>query len=83
MPFFAAIADGKVDNILVADDLASAELATEKTCVEYDPQDLGKQPHIGLGYDGTNFEQPVREFVEPVVNPELLIITPGEAPIIE
>ena len=83
MPFFAAIADGKVENILVADDLAGAELATEKPCVEYDPQDLGKQPHIGLGYDGTDFEQPTPAFVDPVLNPELHVLVPGEAPIIE
>lgn len=83
MPFFASIVDNKVDNILVADDLASAELATEKTCVEYDPLNLGNTPHIGLGFDGTTFEQPEKLFTEPVVKPELLEVTPGGAPIVE
>jgi hypothetical protein len=83
MAFFAVIVDNKVENILIADDLAGAELATEKTCVEYDPVAVGNLPHIGLGYDGTTFEQPTKDFVEPVLDPELLVITPGEEPIIE
>ena len=52
---FATIENGIVTNTIVADSKAIAEEVTGQTCVEYSDTDA---PHIGLGYDGTSFEQP-------------------------
>jgi hypothetical protein len=54
MPNFAIIEDGKVTNTLLADSKVIAEEVTGKTCVEYTDSNPAC---IGLGYDGTTFEQ--------------------------
>jgi hypothetical protein len=55
MPNFAVIKNGIVLNIILADSKAIAEEVTGNTCVEY--TDVNPAC-IGLGYDGTTFEQP-------------------------
>jgi hypothetical protein len=55
MKTFAVIENGIVLNAIVADSKAIAEEATGKTCVEYTDSNPA---YIGLGYDGTTFEQP-------------------------
>jgi hypothetical protein len=56
MANFAIIEDGKVTNTILAESKAIAEEITGKRCVEY----IDSNPAIiGLGYDGTTFEQPV------------------------
>jgi len=55
MSDFAIIKDGKVINTIVADSKALAEEVTGLTCVEYTSENPAV---IGLGYDGTTFEQP-------------------------
>ena len=51
----AVIEDGIVANLIVADSVAEAEAIVKKQCVEY----TNDNPAIiGLGWDGTNFEQP-------------------------
>lgn len=82
MATYAVINNGVVENIIVADDQQEAERATGKQCVNYDPLAVGSLPHIGLGYDGTTFEQPPVTLVD-VKNPDLLEITPGQGPIEE
>lgn len=58
MANFAVVVNGIVENIIVADDLETAEIVTGKTCVASD-ETLDKSAHIGLGYDATTgFEQP-------------------------
>lgn len=52
---FAIIENNIVTNIIVAETKEDAERITEKTCVEYF---LANPAHIGLGYDGSTFEQP-------------------------
>jgi hypothetical protein len=52
---FAIIENNLVENIIVAESKAIAEQVTGKTCVEYTD---ASPAHIGLGYDGTTFEQP-------------------------
>lgn len=56
MKNYAVIEDGIVVNLIVADSLELAESLTGQTCIEYD-YDLAS-PFIGLGWDGTDFEQP-------------------------
>ena len=58
MPNFAVIENGKVINTILADSKAIAEEVTKKTCVEYFDNNVAC---IGLGYDGTTFEQPAPE----------------------
>lgn len=58
MANFAIIEDGKVTNTILAESKAIAEEVTGKTCVEYTDSNPAC---IGLGYDGTTFEQPARE----------------------
>jgi hypothetical protein len=58
---FAVIKHGKVENIIVCDSLELAETVTGQTCIEYTNENPA---HIGLGYDGTTFEQPVVPVVE-------------------
>jgi hypothetical protein len=55
MANFAIIEDAKVTNIILADSKAVAEEVTGKTCVEFTESNPAC---IGLGYDGTTFEQP-------------------------
>ena len=55
MANFAVIEDKKVINTILADSKAIAEEVTGKTCVEYTSENPAC---IGLGYDGTTFEQP-------------------------
>jgi hypothetical protein len=55
MANFAIIEDGKVTNTILADSKAIAEEVTGKTCVEFTQSNPAC---IGLGYDGTTFEQP-------------------------
>lgn len=58
---FAVISENIVTNIIVADSQEIAEAVTGFTCVEYT---VANPAHIGLGYDGTTFEQPVLAIVE-------------------
>ena len=58
MANFAIIEDDKVINTIIADSKAIAEEVTGKTCVEYTESNPAC---IGLGYDGTTFEQPAQE----------------------
>jgi len=55
MPNFAVIENSIVINTIVAESKVIAEEVTGKTCVEYTENEY---PRIGLGYDGTTFEQP-------------------------
>jgi hypothetical protein len=52
---FVIIKDEIVENIIVAESKEIAEEVTGKTCVEYDD---ANPAHIGLGFNGTVFEQP-------------------------
>ena len=58
MANFATIENGKVTNIILAESKAIAEEVTGKTCAEFTDSNPA---HIGLGYDGTTFEQPAQE----------------------
>jgi hypothetical protein len=60
MANFAVIENGIVTNIIVADTKQVAETATGKTCVGYTDSNPAV---IGLGYDGTTFEQPEVVFI--------------------
>jgi hypothetical protein len=55
MKKFAIIEDEIVVNTIVADSKSIADEVTGKNCVEY--TDLNPA-FIGLGYDGSTFEQP-------------------------
>ena len=55
MPTFAVIKDDVVVNVIVADDLATAESSTESTCVEY------VVPLPGATYVDGKFTNPVIE----------------------
>lgn len=55
MANFAIIEDDKVTNTIIADSKAIAEEVTGKTCIEFTESNPAC---IGLGYDGTTFEQP-------------------------
>ena len=60
MAHFAVIENLIVINTIVAESKKDAEEVIGKTCVEFTlTQD--NPPHIGLGYDGTSFEQPIVE----------------------
>jgi hypothetical protein len=58
MANYAIIEDGKVTNTILAESKAIAEEVTGKTCVEFTD---ANPACIGLGYDGTTFEQPAQE----------------------
>jgi len=58
MASFAVINDGLVENILVAESLSDAELASKRTCIELS---VGEIAEIGWEFDGTK-----------VINPDLL-----------
>jgi len=61
MPNFAVIDSGFVVNVILANSLEDAQLATGKTCVEYsDATPAG----VGWSYDGTKFTAPVEEPTE-------------------
>lgn len=62
MPNFAVIENGTVINTILAESKAIAEEVTGKTCVEYTD---ANPACIGLGYNGTTFEQPAPEVEEP------------------
>jgi hypothetical protein len=66
MKNFAVLNHSTVENIIVCDSLEVAEAVTGKTCVEYAADNVA---HIGLGYDGTTFEQPPAPDVEPTPEP--------------
>lgn len=55
---FAVIENGVVLNTILCDSQEIAEQVTGLTCVEYTNENPA---HIGLGFDGTTFEQPVIE----------------------
>ena len=55
MANYAVIENNKVANIIVADTKEIAEEVTGLTCVESTSENPA---HIGLGFDGTTFEQP-------------------------
>lgn len=51
----AIIENGKVENIIVCETVKLAKQLTGKTCIEI----MESNPaHIGLAYDGSEFEQP-------------------------
>lgn len=53
---FAVIKNEKVENIIVAESKEVAEEVTGLLCVEYTDENPA---HIGLGWDGSTFEQPL------------------------
>lgn len=55
MPTFAVMNDNEVVNVVVADDLATAESLTESTCIEY------VVPIPGATYADGKFTNPVVE----------------------
>lgn len=55
---YAVIKDSIVLNTIVADSKEIAEEATGLLCVEYTDSNPA---YIGLGFDGTTFEQPTEE----------------------
>lgn len=65
----AVIEDGIVKNTIVADSIEVAEEITGLQCVEFTAENPAI---IGLGYDGTTFEQ------HPVLDPRTLEFTPEE-----
>lgn len=58
---FAVIENGIVENTILADSKEIAEQLTGKTCVAFDDTNIA---HIGYGYNGSTFEQPVFETVQ-------------------
>ena len=56
MANFYTVADGKVNNILVAETLSDAEKATGDICYEYTTNNT---PAIGWDFDGTTFVVPI------------------------
>jgi hypothetical protein len=58
MANFAVIENKTVLNTIIAESKVVAEEVTGKTCVEYTNENPAC---IGLGYDGTTFEQPAQE----------------------
>jgi hypothetical protein len=61
MKNFAVISGLSVVNVITAEDLESAELATKATCVEYNEENPAG---IGWTYDGKNFIAPVENVEE-------------------
>jgi hypothetical protein len=53
---FAVMSNNIVTNLIVADSKEIAEEATGLICIEYTTDNLA---HVGFGYDGTTFEQPI------------------------
>ena len=70
---FAVIDKGIVVNIILADSLENAETITGFTCVE----DANLLAYVGLGWDGTEFEQPTDK-EEPGTNSAPLGDTPPQ-----
>jgi len=52
---FAVIKDAIVINVIEADSLETAQAVAGPNCVETTQENIA---HIGLGFDGTTFEQP-------------------------
>lgn len=63
MATFAVIEEGKVINVIIAENQEIAELVTQKTCVEYTET---KPAGINWTYDGTKFIEPVMEILQDV-----------------
>ena len=55
MATFAVISGNSVSNVIVADTIEDAQLATGETCVEYTE---ANPAGIGWTYDGTTFTAP-------------------------
>jgi hypothetical protein len=53
---FAVMSNNIVTNLIVADSKEIAEEATGLICIEYTTDNPA---HVGFGYDGTTFEQPI------------------------
>ncbi len=58
MKVFAVMKENVVQNVIVANDIESAELASLSTCIEWNQSD---NPQVGWIYNGTNFEQPIEQ----------------------
>lgn len=58
MKTFAVIENEVVTNIIVCDDLETAEQVTQTLCIEYTED---SPVHIGWIYDGENFINPTTE----------------------
>jgi hypothetical protein len=61
MKTFAIIEDGIVTNVIVAETKKQASDITKQECVEYTESNPA---HIGLSYDGNQFEQPFYEVAD-------------------
>jgi hypothetical protein len=61
MAKFAVIENGIVQNVIIADTKEIAEEVTGLTCIEYTSENPA---YIGLGFDGTTFEQPEITIIE-------------------
>ena len=61
MANYAVIENGIVKNTIIADTKEIAEEVTGLTCVEYTTENPA---YIGLGFDGTTFEQPTPTIIE-------------------
>jgi hypothetical protein len=61
MTNFAVLSGNTVMNIITADSLEIAESVTGLTCIEYTSENPA---YIGLGFDGTTFEQPIPTIIE-------------------
>lgn len=72
MKTFALIENGIVQNIVVAESYEIADSLNELLVVESTPENTA---HIGLGYDGSAFEQPALDpdYVEPAL-PEGVVL---------
>ena len=60
---FAVISGNLVTDIIVADTLEIAEEVSNLLCVEYTDENPAI---IGLSYDGTKFEQPIKNPTEEI-----------------
>jgi hypothetical protein len=58
MAIFAVMKENIVQNVIVANDIESAELASLSPCIEWNQSD---NPQVGWIYNGTTFEQPTEE----------------------
>jgi hypothetical protein len=61
MANYAVIENGIVTNTIVADSKEIAEQVIGLTCVEFTSENPA---YIGLGFDGTTFEQPEITIIE-------------------
>jgi hypothetical protein len=60
MALFAVLSGDIVTNLIVADSLEDAELASSSVCIEYERKEEIEYvtPNIGYSWDGTNFIVP-------------------------